>query len=196
LSISNMVGAPFGDRVGDRSGAGIGSQVTGCDAVDGAGFVVVGQVTADPDRTDDGVVVGADQHPAGDGHQVAAGRRHQRVDERGIRYRPCGQAWAAHPHGQRTVGFSAGDAFAQQARAVFAREGHQPSGAVQHRNRHRGKVAAAGGRKGAHHNGAGGGEADRGAPRVRHRTSKREKPFLLVSESTPHCPIAQPIVFV
>ena len=52
---------------------GIGSQVTGCDAVDGAGFVVVGQVTAHPDRTDDGVVVVADQDAAGDGHEVAVG---------------------------------------------------------------------------------------------------------------------------
>jgi hypothetical protein len=71
------------------------------------------------------------------------------------------------------VGFSAGDAFAQQARAVFPREGHQPSGSVQHRNRHRGKVAAPCVRMGAHHNGVGGGEADRGATRIRHLISKQ-----------------------
>jgi hypothetical protein len=71
------------------------------------------------------------------------------------------------------VGFSAGDAFAQQARAVFPREGHQPSGSVQHRNRQRGKVAAPCVRMGAHHNGVGGGEADRGATRIRHLISKQ-----------------------
>ena len=142
---------------------GVSAQPRGGDAVDCAGFVVVGQVTAHPDRTDDGIVVGADQNTARDGHQVALGQRNQRVDEGGVGRRPCGQASAAYTHVQRTVGFSAGDAFPQKARAVFSREGHQPSGSVQHRNRHRGKVAAPCVRKSTHHNGAGGSEADRGA---------------------------------
>ena len=58
------------------SRAGVGSQVPGGDAVDGAGFVVVGQGPADPDRTDDGVVVVAEQEQlVGDGHKVAVGER-------------------------------------------------------------------------------------------------------------------------
>jgi hypothetical protein len=41
------------------------------------------------------------------------------------------------------VGFSAGDAFPQQARAVFSREGHQPGGGIEHRDGHRGEIVAA-----------------------------------------------------
>src|ERR1700704_4258285 len=70
------------------------------------------------------------------------------------------------------------------------------SGSVQHRNRHRGKVAAPCVRKSTHHNGAGGSEADRGAPRVRHRASKRESTFLFDFDGTLWIAIAQPIVFV
>src|SRR5258708_7826819 len=134
LSVSNMVGVLSVTGVGDRSGAGIGSQLTGCDAVDGAGFVVVGHVTADPDRTDDSVVLVADQNAARNGHEVAVGQRHEGVDEGGVGRRPCGQTSAAHAHVQCAVGLSASDAFPQQARAVFPREGHQPSGGVQYGN--------------------------------------------------------------
>jgi len=165
------------------------------DAAEPAGFVAVGQLPADPDRPDDVVVV-ADKQPAGDRHQLAGGQSDRGVDERGAGLGSGGQASAADAHVEGTGCRGPSDAFAQQARDVFPRDGHQPPGSVQHRNRHRGKVAAPCVRRGAHHNGAGGGEADRGATRIRHRTSKQDRSFLFNAEHTPKHAIAQPIVFV
>ena len=55
------------------SRSGVSAQPRGGDAVDCAGFVVVGQGPAAPDRADDVVVVVAHEHPAGGGHKVAIG---------------------------------------------------------------------------------------------------------------------------
>ncbi len=61
------------------------------DAFGGAGFVVVGEVTANADGADevDGVV--ADEHSSGAGDQISVGRADECVDEVGW----CSARWAS-----------------------------------------------------------------------------------------------------
>jgi hypothetical protein len=53
--------------------------------------------------------------------------------------------------GQRAVRFSAGDAFARLAGAVFAGEGHQLPGGVRNRDSHRWKIDVVGMGQRPHH---------------------------------------------
>src|SRR6476659_90629 len=101
-------------------------------------FPVLGVRPSPSTAPGDDVVV-ADKHPAGDRHQLAGGQGDRGVDERGAGLGSGGQASAADAHVEGTGCRGPSDAFAQQGRDVFPREGHQPSGSVQHRNRHRGK---------------------------------------------------------
>src|SRR5271163_4490192 len=101
-------------------------------------------VAADTDRGDDRAGVVADQDTAGDGHQIALGQCHERIDELGVRRGASGQGSAADAHMQGTVGFTARDPLTQEAGAVFAGERDQKSGGVEHCNGHRRQVVAAG----------------------------------------------------
>jgi hypothetical protein len=107
------------------SGSGVGPQPCRGDAAQRAGFVAVGEMPADPDRPDDVVVVVADEHPAGDGHQLAGGQGDHGVDERGVGLGSGGQASAADAQVESTGRLGPSDALAQQAGSVFAGEGHQ-----------------------------------------------------------------------
>src|SRR6202011_2389432 len=78
--------------------AGIGGKSGALDAVNGTGLVVLGNVAADADRTDDIAGLVADQHAARHRDDPAAGGSAERLDEGGIGGSAAGELAPAEPH--------------------------------------------------------------------------------------------------
>src|SRR6185437_2602026 len=112
--------------------AGIGREAGRVDAVNGAGFVLLGDVAADADSADDTAITAADEHATGHRDDATLGGVGQRRDEGRRRGGTAGEFATSEAHAQGAPGFALRNLRSHDAGAVLALEGEEVSAGIEY----------------------------------------------------------------